>query len=408
MGEPAFYFYDSLTALASVSPGTEPDAALLQRVDENQVQLQQHWAHHAPMNHQHKADLVEAEKCRVLGDKAAAIEWYDRAIAGAKTNQYPQEEALANERAAQFYLTWHFDFPQSTGKKQLAAHYLQAAYYSYTHWGAKTKVEALEQRYPHLLAPILEPKNFSLTPNATIADWRMGTTPDSSTGTGELLDLASLMKASRTLSEAIELDGAIANLMQVVRENAGAETVALMLFQEQGLMLTAQVGNNASLSEPMPVEDSQAVPLTIINQVKHSQELVVLDNARQDNTYAGDAYIQQHQPQSILCLPLTVRAASLQEKQGQAIGILYLENQQVAGAFTRDRLEVLNLLCSQAAISLENARLYQQAQQTLTDLQQAQLQLVQNEKMATLGNLVAGVAHEINNPVGFVNALGLH
>ena len=389
VGEPAFYFYDSLIALASLdSSSSEKTAGCFERVDRNQTKMQQHWASHAPMNYQHKVDLVEAEKCRILGEKLEAIELYDRAIAGAKENEYIQEEALANELAAKFYLDW--------GKENYAKLHMQEAYYCYARWGARAKVEDVEKRYPTLLDPILQRQKNTFVSNANLATLTQGTIAKTTSGTGEILDLATLMKASRTLSENIELAGAIANLMQVAKENAGAETVALMLFQEQVLMLTAKVsGEDAPRLEPIPVETSNAVPLSIVNKVKRSQELLVLENASRESTFAGDAYIQQHQPQSILCLPLLDR--------GRLRGILYLENNRVVGAFTSDRLIVLDFLCTQAAISLENARLYQKAQDYARELERSQLQLVQREKMALLGNLVAGVGHEINNPLGFLS-----
>jgi predicted ATPase len=144
VGEPAFYFYDSLAILATFNLKFTDHSEILQKVEKNQTKLQQQWANYAPMNYQHKYDLVEAEKHRVLGKKLEAMELYDKAIAGAKENEYIQEEALANELAAKFYL--------SLGRKKVAQAYMIDAYYCYSHWGAKAKVKDLEERYPQAVS----------------------------------------------------------------------------------------------------------------------------------------------------------------------------------------------------------------------------------------------------------------
>jgi signal transduction histidine kinase len=347
------------------------------------------------MNYLHKYHLVEAQKHHVLDRKTEAIELYDLAIAGAKANGYPQEAALANELAAKFYLAWN--------KERIAQAYIIEAYYGYARWGAKAKLADLETRYPQLLAPILQQTQTLFSIDETVfATGTVTATNTSSTSISDSLDLLAILKASQTLSSEIELEQLIGTLLLTVIQTSGATQCALMLSEEQNLTVQAKAELTKSgqietqiLHPAQSLVDSGIVPISLVTKVKRNLQSAVIANAVQEPLLIGDVYIQNQQPKSLLCSPIL--------QQGKLLGMVYLENNLATGAFTRDRVKLLNLLCAQAAISLENARLYRQAQAYAQKLEESQLQIVQNEKMATLGNLVAGVAHEINNPVGFLN-----
>ncbi|MDZ8087191.1 MAG: AAA family ATPase [Nostoc sp. DedQUE12b] len=388
---PVFYYYDSLSRLA-VYPTAEPSQQeqLLLKVGENQEKLQFR-ANFAPMNFQHKFDLVEAERHRVLGEKIAAIELYDRAITLAKENEYIQEEALSNELAAKFYLEW--------GKEKIAQVYMQEAYYCYARWGAKAKTEDLEKRYPQLLAPILQGQHhrFQLSSTVDASSFPHQTihTNLSSSSISEALDFSTIFKVSQALSSEIQLEQLLTTLLQVVMENAGAKKAALLVLEQGNLVVKAVATINEGVTlVSIPLSSSQNIPIALVNYVKHSLKTVVLDDATVKNDFTTDQYLMQQQPKSVLCTPIL--------HHGQLIGLLYLENKLTIGAFTSDRTEVIQLLCAQAAISLENARLYQESQNYAHQLERAIAQLRATEaRFQKLADNIPGAIYQLRlNPDG--------
>ncbi|MEA5553757.1 AAA family ATPase [Anabaena cylindrica UHCC 0172] len=356
---PLFSFYDALVQLAIYPTVSQTEqTSILEQVTAHQKHLDQ-LAVHAPSNQSHRCALVAAEKCRVVGNTSQVIEMYDRAIAGAKENGFIQDEALANELAAKFYLNW--------GKEKVAAGYMQEAYYCYSRWGAKAKTDDLQQRYPHLLRPILQETEVSAGTWNTLMTIASPTIygsstqkSSSSTSINQALDFAAILKASQALSSTIELDDLLHQLTQIILQNSGGDRCALILPNEVGEW---QVRAIASLDKTQlctePLTNNPNLPLKLIQYVKNTQKTVVIDELKTDLPVIDD-YLMERQPKSVLCLPLL--------NQGQLIGILYLKNHFTVGAFTSDRVEILNFLTTQAAISLENARLYQQSQQALMQL----------------------------------------
>ena len=406
-------FYYSLALLGSYPTAKHQEKTdYLEKVAANQSKLKS-WAEFAPMNFQHKYDLVEAEKARVLGKVVRAMNLYELAIKGAEENGYLHEEALAYELAGEFYL--------KRGMEKIAKTYLKEAHYAYRRWQAVAKAIDLEQRYPQFLALQCSPRS---KPTAK-------TTESSSGNTLATLDLTSILKASQILSSEMVLETLLTKLMKVAIENAGAEKGYLILPSPSAIegekkwaiaMRSPIAGSKTTDSEA--VQRLQLIPIEtenesnpgqtlchgIINYVIHTRESIVLNDAATEGNFTGDPYIIQQRPKSILCLPLL--------KQNELTGILYLENNLTVGAFTGDRLEVLNLLSSQAAISIENANLYtrleeysrmleQKVEQRTAELsaatQEAQkARTVAEEALKAKSTFLASMSHELRSPLNAI------
>ena len=228
------------------------------------------------------------------------------------------------------------------------------------------------------------------------------------------LDIVRVIKISQAISSEIVLDKLLSKLMKILMENAGAKRGVLLLLIEDELFNRAEANldSEAVVVQETQVNECEDLPLTVINYVERSRQDVVLGNAFAEDRFTTDPYVTKVKLKSVLCTPII--------NGDKLIGVLYLENNLTTGAFTPERLEILRLLLPQAAASLENAILYSSAEekiqgrtqeldeknlqleQTLHELQRTQSQLIKSEQMSSLGRLVAGVAHEINNPVGFI------
>jgi PAS domain S-box-containing protein len=325
------------------------------------------WAENCPENFENRAVLVSAEIARLAGRDLDAMRLYEQAIHSSDTNGFVHNEALANELAARFYLV--------RGLDKIAYGYLRDARHCYLGWGATGKVQQLDELYPRLREQALVPgpapfghsRLNDLAPSVFAAGG--GSTIDASV---EHLDLATVIKVAQTVSSEMVLEKLINTLMRTAIEHAGAERGLLILPRDVGQSIEAEAitsgdtvivklreapGRSGTMENVGPsraeagaLSAETELPESIIHYVVRSQESVILDDAASQNPFSGDPYLRRHHARSILCLPLI--------NQAKLIGVLYLENNLTPHVFTPTRIAVLRLLASQAAISLENTRLY--------------------------------------------------
>jgi predicted ATPase/signal transduction histidine kinase len=373
-----FHFH---AAIARAGAAAEDRAALI-AVRRHRDQLAV-WARHCPETFTCRAQLVEAELRAVDGDVLGAQRLYETAIASARTEGFANVEALAAERAAALIA--------GQGLTIVAEAYRAKARDAYDRWGARGKVAQLEDA-----ASAMGTAENRAAPPASL----------------DALYVASVLRASQAVSNEILLDDLISKLMAVLLEQAGADRAVLFLARD-GLLLPAAEshidgdGQRLSVLSPLPTAAESAAPLSILHAALREREPVLIADARLDGAFRQDAYLSEARPRSVLALPLI--------KQHQVIGVAYLENRLTAGVFTPRQAAVLELLAGQAAISLENARLYsdllgenRQRQDAETALRSAQGDLEHAARLTTMGELTASIAHELGQPltsiVGNANA----
>jgi PAS domain S-box-containing protein len=327
-----YHFYSALARAASVDSAA--DAARQLHLEALAAHQKQHeiWVRHCPENFDNRAALIGAEIARIEGRVLEAEQLYEHAIRSAHRNGFINNEALAYELAARFYA--------ARGFQKFADAYLLEARYCYQRWGADGKVAQLNRLYPHLK---LQSSNSA--PSTILAP-------------AELLDLATVIKVSQAVSGEMVLDKLIETLMRTAIEHAAAERGLLILVRDDELRVAAEAtaGDDTVTVDPREAGvPAAALPESIVYYVVRTHESVILGDASAENPFSADTYVQQRHARSILCLPLINRA--------NLIGVLYLENSLTPHVFTPARISVLKVLALQAAISLEDRRLYDDLQE---------------------------------------------
>jgi PAS domain S-box-containing protein len=323
-----FHFYGalSLAACCSGAAGETTYAGAI-RAHHNQLWT---WEQNCPENFEHRTALVGAEIARIERREADAMHLFEHAIRAASTNGFVHHEAIACELAARFCAARGFD--------KIAQMYLREARYGYLRWGADAKVRQLDENDPYLVMEGTAPG-----PTSTIS------------ASVERLDLETVIKVSQAVSGEIELEKMLDSLMRTAIEHAGAERGLLILSPKDQQRIVAEATTSGGevavrlTDEPVTAE---MLPESILHYVLRIRDAIVVGEAASQPAFAADLYLKRRRPRSIVCLPLIAQA--------KIVGVLYLENNQTFRVFTSASVAVLKLLASQAAIALENARLYRE------------------------------------------------
>ena len=374
-----FYFYYTLALLCMNDvdeSGAEPPEPIQDREDIKDVlEKFERYSRSCPENFEHQLFFLQAEYHRTRGDRERALRFYIDAIHSARRGRFLQNEALACERLAAFW--------ESEGFEEYARKHLEDAYQAYMRWGAVRKTTELEARHPWL------PGSWERD-NVLLAG---GETSSSGLVASGLLDYNTVTKATRAISSEIDLNTLLERMMTILLENAGARRGFFIL--ESGGELRIEAAGKLEFTElpAMALKDYKDAPAHIILRVWRSQKSLVIHNVQENPQLCRDPYVIKEKPRSILCMPVL--------RKERKLGILFLDNDLTAGAFTAQRIEVLNTLMAQAAISIENSRLYENLEELVQartrELEQTHKKLLKTAHKAGMAEVASNVLHNVGN-----------
>ena len=377
-----YHLYSALT-LAACCEGATPEARreYLEAMRQHQQQLAE-WAEHCPTNFRAAERLVSAELAHRLGRWDEAMRLYEEASNSAREHGFIQHVGLANELAARFW--------RERQMPTLSRACAREAREAYRTWGAHGKVRQLDAQWPF---------------HSGAADGQDRGSHDTSS---TQIDALTVVKAQQAISGEIVLERLVSTLLRVAIENAGAQRGALLRPLGNKLRLVAISGEKEGGTVVIPDEAApHELPWSLLAYVKRAHEHVLIGDASKPHPYSSDRYFANGQARSVLCLPLL--------RKDELVGVLYLENNLAAEAFSPARIVLLGHIASQAAISIEHARLYadiQRAEAALRhandelerrvdertrELKEAHARLVEMARAAGMSEIASNVLHSVGN-----------
>ncbi|MDQ0217450.1 GAF domain-containing protein [Peribacillus cavernae] len=386
---PEYYFYHALWLSRFYDDAvTDREKREIRKRLTQYTKKMKKWAELAPENYLHKYLLLKAEIARLNKDERSILPFYDESIHYAEKNGFLQDAAIINECAARHYA--------AKGYTKLANAYMAESYKTYRTWGANAKAQQL-----------LEEKNSLIETEAVTGLLASQQETDS------FFDINAALKATQSISKEIILEKLLNKLMHITMEYGGADRGFLLYTRDNQLV----IGEHKSLDETeatvwkhRTIKGTGLISEKIVDYVETSKEVVVLDDAASIGMFTEDSYVISKKQRSLLCLPIL--------HKGSLNGILYLENNKATHAFTEGKIKFLTFLSTQAAISIENAYLYEKLESKVVkrtaELKEANHHLEElNQKMEraeqSRRHFLSNISHDLRAPIasvkGYIEAI---